>query len=60
MDALVQRFLVGFDREQIVGSELLDDQTRGLLIGVQRIEHHDFATEILPFIDFFQKARARP
>jgi len=35
----MQRLLIGFHREEVVGTELLDDQSSRLRVGVQGIEH---------------------
>ena len=40
---LVQRFLIGFYGEEIIGSHFLDDQARRFLMGVERIQNQDLA-----------------
>ena len=54
----MQGLLIGFDGEQVIGAQVLDDQARGFLVGVQGIEHDHLAAQILALVDFFQE-RAR-
>jgi hypothetical protein len=54
----VQRFLVGLYREEVIGSQLLYDQAGRFLVGVQGIQNHDFASQVVALINPLQE-RAR-
>ena len=43
-DGFIECFLVGFDREEVIGPHFLDDQPGGFLIGVEGIEDQHLAS----------------